>query len=113
MKQTAIQTQMHQSRGRRKTEITITIKGTIRIGTGQITGQMAETEDNIDDKTEVGLSMSKILEVILWEMLEILVDKTVEENIEIAKEMTVMIEVGTGVERGHFPEDMGIVELEV
>ena len=50
-----------------KIEITFTIKGTIRIDTGQITGQIAETEDNTD-KTEVGLGVSKILgEVILKE----------------------------------------------
>ena len=35
-------------------------------------------------------------------MLEIMVDKTVEENIEIAVEMTVMTEAGRGLERGHF-----------
>ena len=27
--------------------------------------------------------------------------------------MTVMIEAGTGIERGHFPELMAIIELEV
>ena len=43
-----------------KTEITITIKETIRIGIDQITGQTAETEDNTD-KTEVDLGMNKIL----------------------------------------------------
>ena len=37
----------------------------------------------------------------------------VEENIEIAIEMTVMIEAGTGLERGHFPEIIAIIELEV
>ena len=47
-------------------------------------GQIAETEGNTD-KTEAGLGMNKILgEVILEEMLEIMVDKIVEENIEIA-----------------------------
>ena len=96
-----------------KTEIIITIKGTIRIGTDQITGQISETEDNTD-KTEVGLGMNKILgEVILGEMLEIMVHKTLEENIEIAIEMTVMIEAGTGLERCHFPEIMAIIKLEV
>ena len=85
-----------------KTEITITIKETIRIGTDQTTGQIAERENNTD-KTEVGLDMNKILgEVILGEILEIMVDKTVEVNIEIVIEMTVMIEVGTGLERGCF-----------
>ena len=58
--------------------------------------------------------MSKIIgEVILEETLEIKVDKTVEENPEIAVEMTVMTEIGTGLERGHFPEIMAIIELEV
>ena len=37
----------------------------------------------------------------------------VEENIQIAIEMTVMIEAGTGLERGHFPEIMAVIELEV
>ena len=50
-----------------KTEITITIKETIRIGTDQTTGQIAETENNTD-KIEVGLDMKKLLgEVILEE----------------------------------------------
>ena len=57
--------------------------------------------------------MSKSLgEVILEEALEIMVDKTVE-NTEIAIEMTVMTEAGTGLERGHFPEIMALIELEV
>ena len=42
-----------------------------------------------------------------------MVDKTVEENIETAVGMTVMTEAGTGLERGHFPEIMVIIELEV
>ena len=46
-------------------------------------------------------------------MLEIMVDKTVEENTEIAREMTVIIETGTGLERGHFAEIIAIIELEV
>ena len=41
-----------------------------------------------------------------------MVDKTVEENSETAIEMTVMTEVGTGLEKGHFPEIMTIIELE-
>ena len=41
-----------------------------------------------------------------------MVDKTVEENTEIAIEMTVMTEVGTGLEKGHFPEIMAIIEPE-
>ena len=52
-------------------------------------------------------------EVILEEMLEDLVDKIVEENIEIAIEKTVLIEAGTSIEKGHFPEIMAIIDLEV
>ena len=44
----------------------ITIKEIIRIGTDQITGQVAEIEDNTD-KTAVGPDMNKIIEVILEE----------------------------------------------
>ena len=45
----------------------ITIRETIKIDTDQITGQTAETGDNIN-KTEVGPDMSKIIgEVILEE----------------------------------------------
>ena len=94
-----------------KTEITI--REIIRTDTDEITGQILETEDNID-KTEVGLNMSKILgEVILEETLGAMVDKTVEDNIEAAIEMTVMTEAATGLEKGHFPEIMSIIELEV
>ena len=58
--------------------------------------------------------MNKILgEVISGETLEIMVDKTVEEKIEIAIEMTVMTEVGTGLESDHFPENMAMIELDV
>ena len=42
-----------------------------------------------------------------------MVYKTVEENIETAIEMTVMTEAETGPEKGHFPEIMAIIELEV
>ena len=38
-----------------------------------------------------------------------MVDKTVEEITEIAIEMT---EAGTGLEKGHFPAIMAIIELE-
>ena len=42
-----------------------------------------------------------------------MVDKTVEENIEAAIEKTVMTEAGAGLEKGHIPEIMAIIELEV
>ena len=55
--------------------------------------------------------MSTIIgEVILEEMSGNMVDKTVEENIEADIEMTVMTEAGTGLEKGHFPEIMAIIE---
>ena len=46
-------------------------------------------------------------------MLGVVVDKTVEESTEIAIEMTIMTEAGTGrfTERS-FPEIMAIIELE-
>ena len=44
-----------------------------------------------------------------------MVDKIVEENIKTGIGMTVMTEAGTGtgLERGHFPDIMSIIELEV
>ena len=39
-------------------------------------------------------------------------DKTAEENIEIIViGMIVMTEVGIGLEKGHFPEIMAVIEL--
>ena len=42
-----------------------------------------------------------------------MVDKTVGESTETATKIPVMVEVGTGPERGHFPEIMAIIKLEV
>ena len=42
-----------------------------------------------------------------------MVDKTVRKSIETIIEMTVMTEAGTGLEKGHFPEIMAIIELGV
>ena len=42
-----------------------------------------------------------------------MVDKIVEESTETTIEMTVMTEAGTGLEKGHFPEIMAIIKLEV
>ena len=41
-----------------------------------------------------------------------MVDNRAEEGSEIAMEMTVMTEAGTGLEKGCFPEIMEIIELE-
>ena len=91
----------------------ITIRETIRISSVLMTDQIAETEDKTD-KTEAGLDMNKILgQVILEKMLGIMVDKIVGESIEKAIEITVMIEAETHLEKGHFPEIMAKIELEV
>ena len=41
-----------------------------------------------------------------------MVDKIVEESTETTTEMTIMVEVGTSPQRGHFPEIMAIMELD-
>ena len=41
-----------------------------------------------------------------------MVDKIIEESTETTTEMTVMVEVGTGLERGCFPDIMAIIYLE-
>ena len=42
-------------------------------------------------------------------------DKIAEENIEIITEMKVMTgaEIGTGPEKGHFPETLVVIEIRV
>ena len=81
-----------------RTEIIISIG--IRTGIGQI----VKTEDSID-KIEVGLDMNKIIgEETSKETCGTLTDRIVEENIETITEMTVMIEAGTGLGKGNFPE---------
>ena len=48
------------------------------------------------------------------EIQEIMEEKTAEGSMEvIIIEVVVMIEVGIGLEKGHFPEPMTIIELEV
>ena len=71
------------------------------------------TEDNTD-KTEVGLDMNKVLgEETSEETWGGLTDRIVEENIETITEMTVMIEAGTGLEKGHFLEAIIIIKIGV
>ena len=41
-----------------------------------------------------------------------MVDKIVKESTETTREMTAMVEVGTGPERGCFPEVLAITKLE-
>ena len=40
-------------------------------------------------------------------------DRIVEERIETITEMTGMIETGTGLEKGHFPETITTIEIGV
>ena len=75
--------------------------------------QIVESEDGID-RIEEGLGMNKIIgEVILEVMQGILTDKIAEESIEIITEMKVMAEAGTGLEKGHFPETLVVIEIGV
>ena len=71
------------------------------------------TEDNTD-KIEVDLDMNRITEEETSEETSgAMVDRIVEESIETIIEMTVMIEVGTGLEKGHFPEVIITIEIGV
>ena len=40
-------------------------------------------------------------------------DKIAEKSIEIITEMKVMTEAGTGLEKGHFPEAIVVIEIGV
>ena len=93
--------QIHQSKRRGQVEIfmihIIMTEEIIKIGTGQIM-----------DKIEIDQGMDKIIgEEILGAMpghIKILVDRIVEENIEviIGMKITVQREVGVGLEKDHF-----------
>ena len=76
-------------------------------------GQIVETEDSID-RTEVGLDMNKITEEVISEATwGIFTDKIAEESKEKNTGMKVMIEAGTGLEKGHFPEAIIAIEIGV
>ena len=86
------------------------IKEIIRIDIGQIIGKIVEIEDNLS-KTEVEIDLSKAIGETIGKIQEIMEDKIVEEGIGIRLiEMTVMIEVGIGLEKG-FPGAMMVIEL--
>ena len=86
------------------------IKEIIRIDIGQVIGQIVEIEDNLG-KTEKETDFSKDIGEIIWKIQEIMEDKTVEESIGITlMEMTIAIEVGIGLEKGHFPGTMTVIE---
>ena len=90
-----------------RTEIIISIA--IRTDIGQI----VVTKDNTD-KIEVGLDMNRITgEEISEEVWLALTHRIIDENIETITEMTVMIETGTVVEKGNFPEAIITTEIGV
>ena len=90
-----------------RTEVTISIA--IRTGIGQI----VMTEDNTD-KIEVDLDMNRITEEeTSEETWGAMVDKIVEEITETTIEITVMVEAGTGLGKGHFPKAIITIELGV
>ena len=78
--------------------------------------QIVETGDSIG-KTEADPGMNKIIGEEILEVIQrcikTLKDKTVEESIEIITEMKVMteVEIGTGLEKGHFPETLVAMEI--
>ena len=58
--------------------------------------------------------MSKATGEITGKVQGIMEDKTVEESIGMTHiEMRIMIEVGIGLEKGHFPGTMRVIELGV
>ena len=87
----------------------IIINAAMRTGIDQI----VVTGENTD-KIEVDLDMNKITEEeTSEETCEALADRIVEESIETIIEMIVMIEAGTGLEKGHFPEAITVIEIGV
>ena len=59
--------------------------------------------------------MRKVIgQIISGKIKDIMAEKTAEENTGIKViEMIVMTEVGIGLEKGHFPEIMAVIELVV
>ena len=92
-------------------KIEVTIKEIIRIGIGQIIDQIVETEDN-SDKTEVDTHFSKVIgEIISKKIQESMAGKIAEENTETTIiGMVAMIGAGIGLEKGHFPEVMAVID---
>ena len=72
-----------------------------------------EIEDNLGKK-EVETDLSKAIGETIGKIQEFMENKTVEESIGITLiEMTVMTEVGIGLEKGHFPGTVIVTELRV
>ena len=54
--------------------------------------------------------IGEVISDVMWETLT---DKIAEESIEIITEMKVMTEAGTGLEKGHFPATIAVIEIGV
>ena len=86
--------------------------GTIKINIDQIVGI---GELNLTGKAEVVQGMNKIIEEDILEVIlghiRILEDRIAEENIEVIIGMivTVEIEVGVNLEKGHFQETIAVM----
>ena len=78
--------------------------------------QIVKTGDSID-KMEVDQGMTKIIEEVILEAIQepikIMKDKTIEESTDIITGMKVIaeVEIGTGLEKDHFPETITIEEM--
>ena len=86
---------------------TVMISKVIKIDTGQI----VEAEDSIE-KIEVDQGMNKIIEEVILEVIQehikIMKDKKIEESTEM--KVIAEVEIGTGLEKGHFLETSVIIE---
>ena len=68
------------------------------------------------DRIEIGLDVNKIIGEVILEVIQgILTDKITEASIEIITGMKVMreVEIGTGLEKGHFPDTLVAIEIGV
>ena len=87
------------------------VKEIIRIGIGQIVGQIVQTEDN-SGRTEVDTDLSTVIEkIILEKNQEIMADKIAEENTETT--IIEMTDIKIGLGKACFPGAMTIIELGV
>ena len=96
-----------------KTEVEVRTEIIISIAIRTDIGQIVKTGDNTD-KIQVDLDMSQITgEETSEKTCRALTDRIVEEYIEAITEVKVLIETGTGLEKGHFPEVITTIEIGV
>ena len=86
----------------------------VEIRIGLITGKAFRTGQivGIGDSTQV-IGLDKTIETVIFkETLEGMEDKIIEEDIEMIDTM-IIIEAGTGQEKGHLQEIIVVAEIEV